>query len=127
MTYASQAVQNSAIAEATSLTSNRVKAGVSGDLPHWRIETVTEDESGRNKDGSASSVTVLASFFSRDLTELYDEMGSMGNSLPQAISPVGFRVLGVQSRVRQIVGSEEPDKVVYGRQLEIELIVEPTA
>ena len=127
MTYASKAVQIAAIAAADSLTTKDVRAGVTTSLPHWRIETVSEPESGRNKDGTASAPTVFASFFSRDISELYDEMERMANSLPTAINQTGFRVLGVQSRTRQIVGSEEPDDMVYGAQLEVQLIVEPTA
>ena len=127
MTSASKAVQVATIAATDSITSIDVRGGVSSVLPHWRIETVDEPEDGRNKDGSATSPRVLATVFSRDLEEVYDEMDQMANSLPQAINPAGFRVLGTRSRVRQIEGDSEPDNKVYARQLEIELIVEPTS
>jgi hypothetical protein len=127
MTSASRAVQVAAIAAADGLTDLEVRGGVTRKLPHWRIETVDEPETGRNKEGAASAPVVFASIFSRDMEEVYSEMGTMANSLPAAILPDGFRVLGTSSRVRQIAGSEEPDNVIYGRQLEIELIVEPTS
>lgn len=127
MTSASEAVQVATISAADSLTSLPVRGGVSTVLPHWRIETPLEPESGRNKEGSATVVTIFATVFSKDLAEVYSEMTTMANGLAGTISPAGFRVLGLETGIRQIAGSEEPDEEVYARQLEIELTVEPTS
>lgn len=127
MTPAISAVQAAAIDAAGSITALPVKAVVTTAWPHWRIETVDESESGRNKDGSGTAPVVLASIFSRDLTQVYTEVALMGTSLPTSIDPTGFRVLGVQSRTHRTGDSEDENGTVYGGQVEIQLIVEPEA
>lgn len=127
MTSASKAVQVAVVEAADAITSLPVRGSVTAQLPHWRVEIVEEVEAGRNKEGSASGVTIYASVFSRDLDEVFTEMEQMANGLPGALDVDGFRVLIKQSLVRQIVGSEEPDHVVYGRQLQIDIIAEPTS
>ena len=127
MTSAIEAIQSAAIDAAGSVTSLPVKAVITTDWPHWRIETVDELETGRNKDGTATAPVVYASIFSRDAGQVYTEVASMGTSLPTSINPTGFRVLGVKSRTRRLGDSEDENGTVYGGQVETELIVEPEA
>ena len=122
-----EAVQSAAIDAAGSITALPVKAVTTTDWPHWRIAAIDELESGRNKDGSGTAPVVYASIFSRDLSQVYNELASMGTSLPTAIDPTGFRVLGLKSRTRRLGDSEDANGTVYGGQVEIELIVEPEA